>query len=303
MEIQQLRYFVKIAECSNFTRAAEELYVTQPMLTRAIKTLEDDLGTKLIERTSKYFCLTDAGRLLFQQASDMLHKYDDIYRSIDDVKTIRKGHVKMSIPGVLIDVYFAPLLARFGKEYPGIDISIIEEGSKDTVKSVISGKADLGLAMMPIESASEMNINLVISDKAYVLMSKMHPLSKYDIIPIEELKDQPIITFGDTSTLHDEIMKICSQCGFKPNMPYKTLMTNFIFQMVSMGRYVAILPRPVIEHFITDDLTSRPTDPSIKWEIALMENRNRYCSHAANHFITFLRNYFDELTSMEKVIR
>ncbi|MEA4895117.1 MAG: LysR family transcriptional regulator [Oscillospiraceae bacterium] len=295
MEFQQMRYFVKIAEHESFTRAAEELYVTQPMLTRAIKTLEEEMGTKLIERTSKSFRLTDAGRLFYQQAVEMLHKHDDIYRSIDDVKSIRKGQVKMSIPGVLIDVYFAPLLARFGKEHPGIDISIIEEGSKDTAKSVISGKVDLGLAMMPIEVASEMNIYTVISDEAYILMSKRHPLSEYDIIPIEALSDQPIITFGDTSTLHDEVLKTFSQCGVKPHMPYKTMMVNFTVQMVSMGQCVAFIPRPVIQHFITENLTLRPTSPSIKWEIAIIENKNRYSSYAATHLTTFMRSYFTEL--------
>jgi len=300
LEFQQMRYFVKVAECSNFTRAAEELYVTQPMLTRAIKSLEDDLGAKLIERTSKSFRLTDAGKLFYQQACEMLHKYDDIFRSIEDVKSIQKGQVKMSIPGVLIDVYFAPLLARFGKEHPGVDISIIEEGSKDTVKSVMAGKVDLGLAMLPIEFSSEMNINIIISDEAHVLMSKQHPLSKYQVIPIEELRNESIITFGDTSTLHDEFLKLCSVHGFKPHLTYKTLMANFTFQMVSMGQCIALLPNPIIQHFITDDLTSRPIDPSIKWDIAIINNRNRYCSYAATHLITFMRNYFAELTELQK---
>ena len=296
MEFQQMRYFVKVAECTNFTRAAAELYVTQPMLTRAIKALESDFGTKLIERTSKSFRLTDAGQLFYQQASDMLKKYDDIFRSIDDVKSTQKGQVTMSIPGVLIDVYFAPLLAQFGKEHPGIDISIIEEGSKDTAKSVLARKVDLGLVMLPIESASEMNSYIVISDEVHVLMSKKHPLAQYSVIPIEELREQSIITFGDTTTLHDEIRKLCLQHGFKPHLTYKTLMANFTFQMVSMGQCIALLPLPVIQHFITDDLTSRPIDPSIKWDIAVINNRDRYCSYAAAHLITFMRDYFAELT-------
>lgn len=292
-----MRYFVKVAECANFTHAAEELYVTQPMLTRAIKALEEDLGTKLIERTSKSFRLTDAGILFYQQASEMLNKYDDIYRSIDDIKSIKKGQVKLSIPGVLIDVYFAPLLARFGEEHPGIDINIIEEGSKDTAKSVMSGKVDLGLAMLPIDSASNMNINIVISDEAHVLMSKKHPLAKYSVIPVEELYTQSIITFGETSTLHDEFLKLCFSKGFKPRITYKTLMANFTFQMVSMEKCIAFLPRPIISHFITDDLTSRPISPSIKWEIAIISKSDRYCSYATANLISFMRKYFDELTA------
>lgn len=287
-----MRYFVKVAECANFTRAAEELYVTQPMLTRAIKALEEDFGVKLIERTSKSFVLTDAGKILYQQAIEMLHKYDDIYHAVDDVKSIQKGQVRMSIPGVLIDVYFAPLLAEFGKKYPGIDISIIEEGSKETAKSVMSGKVDLGLAMLPLEYASEMNTYIVISDSVYVLINKDHPLTRFDVIPVEELKGQSIITFGDTSTLHSEFLKLCLEKGFKPHLTYKTLMANFTFQMVSMGQCIALLPRPVINYFITDDLTLRPTEPHFAWEIAIISNKERYCSYAASHLIEFMRSYF-----------
>lgn len=296
MEFQQMRYFIKVAECANFTSAAKELYVTQPMLTKAIKALEDDLGTKLIERTSKSFRLTDTGQLFYKQACEILLKYDDIYQAINDVKSIQKGQVKMSIPGVLIEVYFAPMLAKFGREHPGIDINIIEEGSKDTVKSVMSGKVDLGLAMLPIEYASEMNIYIIISDAAHVLMCEKHPLAKYSVIPIEELQDQPIITFGDTTTLHSEFLKLCTQRGFKPHLTYKTMMANFTFQMVSMGQCIALLPYPVIKHFITDDLISRPIAPSIDWNIAIISKKDRYCSYAAAHLLAFMRDYFAQLT-------
>lgn len=295
MEFQQMRYFVKIADCASFTRAAEQLYVTQPMLTKAIKALEEDLDVKLIERSSKSFRLTDAGIMFYQQAQEILNKHDDIFRSIEDTKLVRKGQVKMSIPGVLIDVYFAPLLARFGKLHPGIDINIIEEGSKGSVKSVLAGNADLGLVMLPIEFTSELNVDVVIRDEAQVLMSRSHLLSQYSVIPIEELRNESIITFGDTSTLHSEFVKLCMQHGFQPHLPYKTLMAHFTLQMVTAERCIALLPRPVIQHYASEDLVSRSVEPAIKWNIAIISNKQRYVSHAASHLIEFMRDYFAKL--------
>ena len=67
MEIQQLKYFVEVVRQQSFTKAAAQLFVTQPMLTRAIKSLEEELNIRLIERTSKSFCLTDAGRILYER--------------------------------------------------------------------------------------------------------------------------------------------------------------------------------------------------------------------------------------------
>ncbi|MPN58394.1 hypothetical protein SDC9_206099 [bioreactor metagenome] len=77
-------------------------------------------------------------------------------------------------------------------------------------------------------------------------------------------------------------------------------MANFTFQMVSMGQCIALLPRPVIQHFLTDDLTSRAIDPSKKWDIAIIHQKNRYCSYAAAHLIEFMRNYFAEMAELSE---
>lgn len=280
MEFQQMRYFVKLAEYSSFSRAASQLYVTQPMLTRSLKALENELGTELIERTSRSFRLTDTGKLFYRQTKEILEKYDDIYRSIEDIKSNRTGQVKMSIPGVLIDVYFAPLLTQFSRDYPGIDVSIIEEGSKDTVKTVLDGNADLGLVMLPIESSAEMNVRVVINDVAHLVVNKNHSFVECSVVPVERLRHESIITFGVTTTLHDEFLKLCAEHGFVPRLSYKTLMTNFTMEMVATGQCIALLPAPVSQHFLIDGLTTRPLDPPLIWNIAIIYKKSRYCSYA-----------------------
>lgn len=144
MEIQQLKYFVEVVRQQSFTKAAAQLFVTQPMLTRSIKHLEEELNVRLLERTSKSFCLTDAGRILYERVQDFLLQYDDIFRTMTDVRSARVGEVHMSIPGVLLDVYFPTLLTCFHRHFPGIDISVVEEGSKLVASSVGSGRARPG---------------------------------------------------------------------------------------------------------------------------------------------------------------
>lgn len=91
MEIQQLKYFVEVVRQQSFTKAAAQLFVTQPMLTRSIKHLEEELNVRLLERTSKSFCLTDAGRILYERVQDFLLQYDDIFRTMTDVRSARVG--------------------------------------------------------------------------------------------------------------------------------------------------------------------------------------------------------------------
>ena len=91
MDIQHLKYFVEVVRQESFTRAAAQLFVTQPMLTRSIKQLEESLNVLLIERTSKSFHLTDAGRILYERAQEFLMQYEAIFQTMADVRSVKTG--------------------------------------------------------------------------------------------------------------------------------------------------------------------------------------------------------------------
>ena len=118
MEIQQLKHFVEVVRQQSFTKAAAQLFVTQPMLTRSIKHLEEELNVRLIERTSKSFYLTDAGRILYDRVQDFLLQYDDLFLTMADVRSVRTGEVRLSIPGVLLEVYFPASTSRRWRRGP-----------------------------------------------------------------------------------------------------------------------------------------------------------------------------------------
>lgn len=300
MDIQHLRYFVEITKNKSFTRAAEALLLTQPMLTRAIKQLEDELEVKLIERTSKSFHLTDAGEHFFVLAQELLGRHNDLYRCMDDVKNARIGEIKLSTPGVLLDVYFPSLLMEFNNRFPGIKLSIIEEGSKLSVQSVMSDSVDLGMVMLPVNHMSQLIIHTVIRDTCHVLLNRAHPLSHRKVIYVPELQYERIITFSETATLHDAFIELCEKHGFIPNITYKSLMPTFTMEMVSLGQCVGILPHPIIKRYITDNLVSIPLDPGVQWDIAIISKKDRYHSFAANKFLEFMREYFQTLSAPAK---
>ena len=80
MDIQHIKYFLAVAECKSFSRAAEKLYVTQPILSRCIRNLEEELGSSLIIRSSRFFTLTDTGKVLYQYGVQLVEQYQDIYQ-------------------------------------------------------------------------------------------------------------------------------------------------------------------------------------------------------------------------------
>lgn len=305
MEIQQLKYFVEVVRQQSFTKAAAQLFVTQPMLTRSIKHLEEELSVRLIERTSKSFYLTDAGRILYDRALDFLLQYDDLFQTMDDVRSVRVGEVHLSIPGALLDVYFPPLLTRFHCHFPGIDISVVEEGSKLTAASVGSGRADLGLVMLPVDEPYRFESKTLISNVCSLVVSRHHPFAQMSGVHIKDLKDETILTYSETATLHDSFIRMCGECGFAPRIAYKSLMTRFCLKMVGMQQCIAVLPLPILQPDLCEELVTVPLVPVIPWEIAIIRRREGYRSFAANQLFSHICDHFASLDhqSMDASLR
>lgn len=292
MDIHHLKYYIAVAESKNFTKAAERLQVTQPMLTRIVQQLEEELCVKLIDRTSKHFYLTDAGELFYTEAKEVLAHFSELYRNINDVKSGNVGNVRVSIPGVLLDTYFPQLLLNFRKLYPNIKISIVEEGSKLTAESVLSGQSDLGLVMLPVSHLSHFCVKRLVQDVCQIMVPKDHPLAQGRSIPLQMLRNEAIITFSDTSTLHDEFISLCEREGFSPNIVYKSFMPNFTFDMVNLGLCIAVLPAPIIKRYQTEDFVALPLTPTVKWDIAVITKKNQYQSFATRKLLKHIEEYF-----------
>ena len=299
MEIQHLKYFVEVVRQESFTRAAAQLYVTQPMLTRSIKQLEDSLNILLIERTSKSFHLTNAGRILYDRAQEFLIQYDSIFQAMEDVRSARTGQVRLNIPGVLLDMYFVPLFTSFHKSFPGIDISVVEEGSKLVAESVNAGKSDLGLVMLPVDEPNRFESHLLVRDVCQLAVWKDHPFAKLSSVQIRDLQDETILTFSETATLHDTFVQMCEREGFVPRLAYKSLMPGFSFKMVARRQCIALLPLPLILHNMCDELATVPLEPSIQWDIAIIRRKECYHSFASTQLFEHIRTHFAGLSQQE----
>lgn len=292
MDIQQLKYFVAIVECESFTKAADTLFVSQPMLSKTVRQLETELEATLIVRNSRCFSLTDAGTQFYKEAKSLLSHFQDLRRSVDDVKSGLSGHVRISLSGVLLDTYFPKLLLSFHRQYPHVKVSVDEDGSKKTAAAIRSGQADIGLVMLPLPDLSPFSVFPLVHDICRLLVPKTHPLAKQKAIPLRQLEEERIILFNDSSILHDAFIQLCAQEGIVPNIAYKSFMPNFILDMVRQELCVAVLPSPIIERYWTDDFAVVDLEPTVQWHIAAITKRGRYLSFAARKLLSHIEQYF-----------
>ena len=291
MDIQHIKYFLEVVRCKSFSNAADNLYVTQPILSRCIKNLEMELQVPLINRSTKSFALTDAGKVLYTYGMKLVEEHQDIYRHIRDMNSSDVGELHISSPGILMDMYFPRLVTEYRKQYPGIRISISERGSRSTEKDISDGNADVGLVMLPLENPQDFNIFPIISDEVCVLVRREHDFAKKSFIHLKQLQDVEIITYNQSNTLYHTFWRMCQEQGFLPNITYQSMMPNFIMDVISYGDCVGVLPGPMLRQFQTEKLVSVPIRPRFPWEIAMITKKDRYLPNAVNSFMNFAQQF------------
>ena len=295
MDIQHIRYFLAVAQQESFSKAAEQLYVTQPILTRCIKNLEKELGVQLIERSTKHFALTEAGQLLQRQGVTLLQQHKDIFRQMEDLTSGQTGELRISCPGVLLDMYFPKLVTQYRKAHPGVHITIRESGTRTVVQDVLDGSADIGLVMLPLANSENLQIIPIVQDEVHVVVHKDHPLAGAKSVHIRQLEGQDIITFIQSTTLYHAFEKMCHEEGFSPTIAYQSMMPGFILDILSFGDCIGVFPAPMLRQADRPELVSIPLAPQFPWQIAMITKRGRYISNATENFLSFAQDFLSKL--------
>lgn len=290
MDTRQLSYFVQVAKDNSFTVAARHLHISQPALSKMIKKFEEDLGVQLFDRSEQKMALTDAGERLFEEGQRLLSEMDAVTESIQDTVNLRTGNVSVGIPPVIGTSYFPPLIADFRRDYPGINLSIIENGAVTVYDMVEKGYVDLGLVILP-ELSDRIEYIPVIEDEVVLIVHKDHPLANREKVVFEDLQNETFALLNETFLLHHHVVKACREAGFEPNIYFSSSQWDFLTELVCLNQGISILPRPILARFNSQNIKQIPIEhPEMKWRIAIILKKNRYISFAAKKFIEFVKN-------------
>lgn len=277
MDIKQLQLFLEVVRTKSFSKAADDLHLTQPMVTKTVSALEKELGIKLIERTSKSFHLTEAGEKLRFLSSDIVNRFTDIYSEMGDLKLLKKGNVVMAGPPATLATYFPNLLQEVRFRYPGINITIHECGSRDIKAMVKSRRVDIGIAQLPITD-SDIEVQPVIHNRSVFICNTSHRFAFTKRLSVAQLRKEKFISLNEKFQLYENLVNACQKAGFAPNIVYKTSLVSFIIRMVALGEGVAVLPIPLVENYRHRDVVLVELEEDIAWKMGLLVNKLRYQS-------------------------
>lgn len=289
MNIKSLTYFAEVAREKNFTRAANNLHLSQPALSKVIKNLEIELGISLIDRSAKHFKLTNQGEIFFENTKKSLYninrELDKLYSTINSTK----GKLIVGIPPIISTVFFPPIISKFRHKYPDIDFIIIEEGANSIKDKVNESEVDIGIVMLPIEDENLKTIKIISSESVFIV-NNQHRLAIKDKVSIKELKNEDFISLDENYMLYDKLKLICKEAGYEPNIVYKSSQWDFIIEMVSYNQSVALLPKPIVDMFKNKNIKGLYIEnPEIPWDIGIVIKKDRYLSYAMKEFIKLVQ--------------
>jgi DNA-binding transcriptional LysR family regulator len=294
VQLQQLRYFVAVAEIRHFTQAADMVGVSQPSLSKQIHSLEADLGAPLFERSRGNVTLTAAGEALLPLAIRILADVDTAHREVQDLVGLRRGRVRLGAPPSLCVSLLPRLLRSFHDAHPGVDLHIEEGGSHDLVRNLCQGELDLALIVLPDDGTDPGLLAEPLLRESLVVAS-IDPLPTTDgRLHITDLRDQPLVMFRAGYDLRDATMEACRQAGFVPSFTVEGGEMDAVLSLVEAGLGAAVVPGIVVAGRPTLRVTHL-APPGLPRTIALAHRREVLLSHAAQALRDTLMAHLEEI--------
>lgn len=295
MELHQLRYFVAVAEHRHFTRAAAELGVAQPSVSKQVRKLEDELGDPLFERGAGPISLTDAGAVLLPWAKRVLADLDAARAEVAGLATLEGGRLAIGATPSVSTVLLPEVLAEFHHAHPGVALTVREAGSRDLVRRLEAGDLDLALVVLPVPHADLLATTQVLREDLVLAVPAGHPLAGRRVVRIAELRDVPLVMFRDGYDLRDTTIAACEAAGFHPTFALEGGEMDGVLRMAAAGIGVAVVPSIVVEPG-GSLIAVKLTRPTLSRSIGLAHHRGRSRSRAALAFAETLDRHLGSVT-------
>lgn len=242
--VGHLHCFVAVAEELHFGRAADRLGMAQPPLSQRIKRLERELGVRLFERSSRRVELTVPGRLLLEEARELLARVDRIHSLAERARRGELGALRAGVPADLTGAVVAALIAEFRARCPEVRLELREIGTAEQVRALAEGALDVGVLRHPCE-VRDLGLGPMLGQPVGVLVPSGDPLAAAPEVHLADLAGRDLALFArdEAPGPYDELLAACRRHGYDPAAVHEARQPQFAVGLVLAGSAVALTPR------------------------------------------------------------
>jgi DNA-binding transcriptional LysR family regulator len=284
MDIRQLRYFKTIVEERKISAAAERLHISQPPLSQHLKTMEDELGTKLIERSGKFLEVTEAGKALYKYALQMTQLMEEAKMEVKEVGNGVSGRLTLGINTFSAEG-LPEILHGFRTKYPKVTYKIHQNESAQLCQLVRDRIVELAIIQLPLEIQDFTVIHLHTEPFYFIASTKQQPLNCE--VTLADIQNQPLILPSTEGLgVHYMILESFSKAQLHPNIVAECSDISLLFDLVASGFGGAIVPETVIKQYNYDNIEAcKITNTELAASTGLIWLKNHYLSQTAQNFV------------------
>ncbi len=288
MDIQNLSAFISVSEKHSFSKAAEQLFITQPAVSKRIAALETELNTRLFDRIGKQVQLTEAGRTLLPGAQRILAELKESKRAIDNLDEKVSGKLSIATSHHIGLHRLPPVLRAFTRRFSDVDLDIRFMDSEEACNCVIKGEVELAIATLPEQKWPQLQSQVIWRDPLDIVLSAQHPQAQARQMNISQLSKIPAI-LPSQNTFTRELLE--NALGLNQQNFHIAMETNYletIKMMVSIGLGWSVLPVSMI----TPDITIKHIR-GVEFErlLGVVRHQHRTLSNAAKMLVSELKQH------------
>lgn len=301
MKISYLRDFIALAEIGNFQMAAEELFISQPSLTRHIKLLEGTLGASVFDRTTRKIELNEYGKLLLPYAKEITRLYSELTNTVSTHKRSASNLVTIGSIPTLSLYNIIDILEWFKLRHPFSSIRIIEESTAKLVQMLEDEYCDFAFLRRFRNSPGNLGDNLatltLTSDVMVALVSSSHPLANGKQISIAQLENESLL-LPKGEMLYNKLMSAFNQAGFQPNAAFISSRVDDVTDMVRKGMGIALMLKASTQSISNDGIVIFELGSDFVMDISLTYLKERKMNTACSAFLESVNLWLSERTDI-----
>ncbi|MEZ2744985.1 LysR family transcriptional regulator [Halopseudomonas bauzanensis] len=285
MDIANFTAFLAVASTGSFSRAAEQLHLTQPAISKRIATLEQQLGARLFDRIGKHVSLTEAGCTLQPRAELIINTLNDTRRALGNLSANIQGRLSLATSHHIGLHRLPPLLRRFTKAYPGVVLDIEFLDSEIAYDKVLHGEIELAVITLAPEVEPPIIATRIWHDQLEFVVAPEHPLAGKEKVQLHQLASYPAVFPGVNTFTHRVVEQLFERRGITPQVSMSTNYMETIKMMVSIGLAWSVLPRTMIDSQVC---ALRIPDAGLVRELGCIHHSGRTLSNAGRALIELL---------------
>ena len=298
MDIRELKYFLQVMRDQNITKAADNLFITQPALSKTIKKLESELGVDLLVKTSKGSIPTNSGIQVAEFAAPLVNAFSQMEEQLQALLNAKKSAVTIGVGPTFGFSYINAIISKFHEVYPNIDVSLRVDSAQNICTKLKNYELDICIfnEHQYTKELSSLNHITLHKDEMVIVCNKNHPLARREKLSLQDFANEEFNLCSNDFALYDMSISAFHEAGFDPKINFICNSFEILLDMTAAGNGICFLPRPYVERILVcfPNNTTLHLDPPVPWVLYLATVQNAYQSYSTITFSNFIQKYFED---------